>query len=75
VMDLTCREATYLIGDYLDATLATRPLERLEHHILICQGCTAFLANYALVATVLGSIRLRSVPNDLGSRIVGLADA
>jgi len=44
--DLTCREAIGLLGDFLEATLASAQLAGIGRHLAGCEPCQAYLATY-----------------------------
>ncbi|MGH9274788.1 MAG: anti-sigma factor family protein, partial [Acidimicrobiales bacterium] len=41
---LVCRDAVALMGDYLDGTLASPDVRRLEAHLADCPHCSEHLA-------------------------------
>jgi predicted anti-sigma-YlaC factor YlaD len=41
--DLTCRELTELVTDYLDLALPGRERVRVEQHLVVCSACSRFL--------------------------------
>ena len=41
--ELTCSEVVELVTDYLEGELQPRKRMVLEQHLLICQGCEAYL--------------------------------
>jgi anti-sigma factor RsiW len=55
--ELTCKELTELITDYLEDGLSQADLIKFEQHLAICAGCITYL--YQMRATVRG---LRSKP-------------
>jgi predicted anti-sigma-YlaC factor YlaD len=45
--DLTCRETTAFLADYLDGTLAPAERRLLDEHLARCPDCVAYLRSYA----------------------------
>lgn len=41
--DLTCRELTELVTDYLERELPGRERVRVEQHLVVCAACSRFL--------------------------------
>jgi hypothetical protein len=54
--DLTCRELTELVTDYLERALPGRERIRVEQHLIVCTACSRFVeqmrATIDLAATV-----------------------
>jgi predicted anti-sigma-YlaC factor YlaD len=45
--DLTCREMTDFLADYLDGSLALAERHVFDKHLADCPECTAYLQSYA----------------------------
>jgi len=45
--DLTCREMTDFLADYLDGNLALVERRRFDKHLAGCPECIAYLRSYA----------------------------
>lgn len=45
--DLTCREMTGFLADYLDGTLLLAERGVFEQHLAECRDCVAYLRTYA----------------------------
>ena len=45
--DLTCREMTGFLADYLDGTLPLAERGVFEQHLAECRDCVAYLRTYA----------------------------
>ncbi|MDQ5874162.1 MAG: zf-HC2 domain-containing protein, partial [Actinomycetota bacterium] len=41
--ELTCRELVELVTDYLEGGLTPEDRMRFEEHLLICEGCSAYV--------------------------------
>jgi hypothetical protein len=48
---LTCREFVELVTDYLECALVNDVADRVDGHLLGCEGCTIYLAQ--MRATIL----------------------
>ena len=53
--DLTCKELTELITDYLEQRLSQAEQIRFEQHLAICPGCVTYLDQMRLTVIALGA--------------------
>ena len=60
--ELTCRELVELVTDYLEGRLAAEDRLRFEEHLLICEGCSAYLDQMRKTIEVVGSLQEDSIP-------------
>jgi len=69
---VTCKDATDLLGDYLNDSLNPEDRRAFEAHLSGCRDCTAFLATYkrtlSLTKNFLRSQSLQTPPVDFRLR-------
>jgi anti-sigma factor RsiW len=59
--DLSCRELVELVTDYLEERLPPADRERFELHLVICDGCRAYLEQMRQVLRVAGRLEETSL--------------
>ena len=59
--DLTCRELTELVTDYLDGALDDAAVGRVERHLRGCEGCRRVLGQWRAVIRLSGALREEDV--------------
>jgi anti-sigma factor RsiW len=64
--ELTCREMVDLVSDYLEEALTDHDRARFEQHLVLCDGCAAYLDQMRRTVALVG--RLRDNVLDLPSR-------
>jgi predicted anti-sigma-YlaC factor YlaD len=73
--DITCRAAVALVPEYLDAVLPEAELVRLEHHMVACPGCLAYVEKVGAVIQAVGGLRRQGAPSDARRRLVAVLAA
>lgn len=68
--DLTCRELVELVSDYIEGTLDPSARRRFEDHVLICDGCGAYLDQMRRTLEIVGSLSEDSLPADSQTRLL-----
>lgn len=63
--ELTCRELVELVTDYLEGALSLEDRMRFEEHLLICEGCSAYLDQLCRTIDVVGHLREDSIPPEM----------
>ena len=63
--ELTCRELVELVTDYLEGSLAAEDRMRFEEHLLICEGCSAYLDQMRKTIEVVGSLQEDFIPPEM----------
>jgi predicted anti-sigma-YlaC factor YlaD len=66
ITELTCREMVELVSDHLEGALADHDRALFEQHLVLCDGCTAYLDQMRRTVALVG--RLRDHVLDLPSR-------
>ena len=55
--ELTCREMVELVSDYLEGALADHDRALFEQHLVLCDGCTAYLDQMRRTVALVGRLR------------------
>jgi anti-sigma factor RsiW len=68
--ELSCRELVELVSDYLEGALSQDDVRRFEEHLLICEGCSAYLEQMRRTIDVLGGLTEDSLPAPARDRLL-----
>ena len=63
--DIPCREVVELVTDYLEDALSPDVQVAVEHHLLICDGCAAYLDQMRETIRLVGALRSDDVPPEV----------
>lgn len=63
--EVQCREVVAVLTDYLEGVLPVEERVALEQHLLICEGCTNFLAQLRTSIALTGVPEVDEVPAQL----------
>lgn len=63
--EVQCREVVAVLTDYLEGVLPVEERVALEQHLLICEGCTNFLAQLRTSIALTGAPEVDEVPPQL----------
>jgi predicted anti-sigma-YlaC factor YlaD len=66
---MDCNELVELNTDYLEGTLAVPDHARLDEHLAICDGCTAYLDQMRTTLNMLGKIPSDSIGQTARERL------
>jgi anti-sigma factor RsiW len=55
-VDLTCREATGLVSEYLSSSLAPELRATLEQHVFTCPACTIYLRQMKTIVSLASTL-------------------
>jgi hypothetical protein len=66
---MTCKDAIDIIADFLDQTLASDLLEKLEAHLRDCEPCRAYLNTYRSTRGLIGEAGRMEMPAEMKSRL------
>ena len=69
--ELTCRELVELVTDYLEGGLTPEERMRFEEHLLICEGCSAYVDQVRKTIEVVGSLQEDSIPPQMRNNLLG----
>jgi predicted anti-sigma-YlaC factor YlaD len=68
--ELTCGELVELVTDYLEGGLTSEERVRFEEHLLICEGCGAYLDQVRKTIEVVGSLHKDSIPPQVRNNLL-----
>ena len=60
--DLTCQQATALLVEYVNDTLAPETMRAFQEHLRDCADCLAYLRTYRATIRALGAVRYEGIP-------------
>ena len=69
--DLTCQQATALLVEYVNDTLAPETMRAFQEHLRDCADCLAYLRTYHATIRALGTVRYEALPAALQDRLLG----
>lgn len=68
--ELTCAQLVELITDYLEGALPPDDVERVEEHLVFCDGCTNYLEQMRATMAATGRLRAEDIPPALQERLI-----
>jgi anti-sigma factor RsiW len=68
--ELTCAQLVELITDYLERALPPDDVERVEEHLVFCDGCTNYLEQIRATVAASGRLRAEEIPAALQERLL-----
>jgi predicted anti-sigma-YlaC factor YlaD len=68
--ELTCRELVELVTDYLEGGLPLEERMRFEEHLLVCEGCSAYLDQMRHTIALAGALREETIDPDMRERLL-----
>jgi predicted anti-sigma-YlaC factor YlaD len=68
--ELTCRELVALVSDYLEDALTPDERRRFEEHLLLCEGCSAYVDQVRTTIGVIGSLREETIPPQMRDNLL-----
>ncbi len=68
--ELSCKELTQLITEYLEGVLSSTDRERFESHLSRCPGCITYIEQMQETVKQLGNMPSVEIPSNLESSIV-----
>ncbi|MFL5967094.1 MAG: anti-sigma factor family protein [Gaiellaceae bacterium] len=68
--ELTCAQLVELVTDYLEDALSPEDVERVEEHLVFCDGCTNYLEQMRATVAASGRLRTEDVPPELQERLL-----
>ncbi len=69
--DLSCRELVELLTDYFEGGLPEPERDRLEQHLVICDGCAVYLDQMRVTVRAAGALREDALPDDARAALLG----
>ena len=67
---LTCHEVVDIITDYFEDALSPGDRRRVEEHLAICDGCTAYLEQMRETIRLTGMRTEEQIPDDQKQRLL-----
>lgn len=67
---LTCHEVVNIITDYLEDALSPGDRRRVEEHLAICDGCTAYVEQMRETIRLTGMLTEEQIPEDQKQRLL-----
>jgi anti-sigma factor RsiW len=67
--DLTCRQITALLIDYVAGEMDAPTCMAFEAHLHNCPACTAFLATYTETIHATRAMRYEAIPEEMLARV------
>ena len=67
---LTCQQATALLVEYVNDTLAPEVMRAFQEHLRDCADCRAYLRTYSATIRALGTVRYEDIPAALQDRLL-----
>ena len=61
---LTCHEVVDIITEYLEDTLSPTERRRVEDHLAVCDGCTAYLEQMRETISLTGMLTEEQIPEE-----------
>jgi anti-sigma factor RsiW len=68
--DLTCQQATALLVEYVNDTLAPETRRVFQEHLRDCTDCLAYLRTYRATIRALATVRYEDMPAALQDRLL-----
>jgi predicted anti-sigma-YlaC factor YlaD len=68
--ELTCREMVEVMSDYLEEALADHDRALFEQHLVLCDGCTAYLDQIRRTVALVGRLRETSLDPPIRDRLL-----
>jgi anti-sigma factor RsiW len=68
--DLTCAEIVEIVTDYLEGALDPPDRERLEEHLALCDGCTAYIEQMRRTIELTGRLREDDLPPETRAALI-----
>jgi anti-sigma factor RsiW len=63
--ELSCVEVVELVTAYLDDALTGADRERMEEHLVFCDGCSTYLEQIRQTVALTGRLRPEDIPSPL----------
>jgi anti-sigma factor RsiW len=68
--ELTCVEVVELVTAYLDDALTGADRERVEEHLVFCDGCSTYLEQIRQTVALTGGLRPEDIPAALQQKLL-----
>jgi anti-sigma factor RsiW len=68
--ELTCARVVEIVTAYLDDALSADDRERVEEHLVFCDGCSTYLEQIRETIALVGRLEPEDVPAPLQEKLV-----
>ena len=68
--ELTCAQVVEIVTAYLDDALSAADRERVEEHLVFCDGCDRYLEQMRETVAATGRLDLGRLPAELEERLL-----
>jgi anti-sigma factor RsiW len=68
--ELTCAQVVEIVTAYLDDALSADDRERVEEHLVFCDGCSTYLEQIRETIALVGRLEPEDVPAPLQEKLV-----
>ncbi|MCI0356491.1 MAG: zf-HC2 domain-containing protein [Acidobacteria bacterium] len=68
--EMSCKELTEVITEYLEGTLPEAERARFEYHLGLCPGCQTYLEQMRLTVRAVGRLSEESIPPEVRDQLL-----
>ena len=68
--ELTCAQVVEIVTAYLDDALSAEDRERVEEHLVFCDGCSTYLDQMRETITLTGRLEPEQIPTALQDKLL-----
>ncbi len=68
--EMSCKELTEVITEYLEGTLPEAERARFEYHLGLCAGCQTYLEQMRLTVRAVGCLSEESIPPEVRDQLL-----
>jgi predicted anti-sigma-YlaC factor YlaD len=68
--ELTCAQVVEIVTAYLEDALSAEDRERVEEHLVFCDGCSTYLEQMRETIAMTGRLGAQQIPPALQERLV-----
>jgi hypothetical protein len=65
-----CAEVVQLASEYLEGAMTAEQMTRFELHLNLCDGCSSFLEQVRMTATLAGAVTVEQIPDDIKTKLL-----
>ncbi len=71
---MTCKELVVVLYDFLQGELEAELCQHIQHHLVQCHHCHAYLESYQITIRLTGRLSPTPLPEDLARRLQALLE-
>jgi len=68
--ELTCTQVVEIVTAYLEDSLLAEDRERVEEHLVFCEGCSTYLEQMRETITLTGRLEPEQIPSALQDKFL-----